>query len=52
MLAGHLFLCYSVLTEFHLNYVIAFPGGVGTAGMVRLAGEHNIPVWEPCGVRK
>lgn len=27
---------------------VAFPGGVGTAGMVKLLNEHLIKVWEPC----
>lgn len=27
--------------------VIAFPGGSGTAGMVRIARAADVPVWEP-----
>ena len=28
--------------------VIAFKGGTGTAGMVKLAKEAGVTVWEPC----
>ena len=28
--------------------LVAFPGGRGTASMIRLARDAGIPVWEPC----
>ena len=28
--------------------VVAFPGGTGASGMVKLAQEAGITVWEPC----
>lgn len=31
------------------EYVVAFPGGAGTAGMIRLAKAAGLPVWQPYG---
>lgn len=34
------------------NYVIAFPGGRGTAHMIKIAREARIVVWRPLGARE
>lgn len=33
----------------HPDYCIAFPGGVGTADMVKRCRESGITVWQPYG---
>ena len=30
-----------------IHYCVAFPGGRGTANMIRLCRECGVPVWEP-----
>lgn len=34
------------------NGVVAFPGGVGTADMIRKAKAADVPVWQPFGPKK
>lgn len=37
----------AVMLSLGVEYVIAFPGGAGTADMVRRAEESGISVWKP-----
>ena len=40
---------HMMLREGQPDVVIAFPGGIGTAMMIEIAGRAGVPVWAPYG---